>query len=95
MKLLCMSAGRGKNLLKPLGLGLRYLSLQELNCGCAGTRLLSLGAGEQPASSPKPCLWRQQCTVQGTQPQEDLFNLYFWISFGDLRLNTSELINDH
>lgn len=77
-------AGRGKGLPKHPDFGLRLLPLQELNCGYAGTRQLSLAVREQAASSPKLCLWRQRCTVQETQPEEHLFNLYFWISLGNL-----------
>lgn len=82
--LLSMHAGRGKGLPKCPDFGLRLLPLQELNCGYAGTRQLSPGVRQQATSSPKSCLWRQQCTVQETQPEEHLFNLYFWFSFGNL-----------
>ena len=86
MKLCLLStrAGRGKGLPKHPDLGLRLLPLQELNWGYAGTRQLSFGVREQAASSPNSCLWRQQCTVQETQPEKCLFDLYAWISFGNL-----------
>lgn len=77
-------AGRRKGLPKHPSLGLRLLPLQELNPGCAGTGQISFGVKRQADSSPKSCLWRQQCTVQETQPAEHLFDFCFWISFVNL-----------